>query len=508
MLNLDDCEQIERLASQLRKRWAVGDDGLIDDNQLPAAWRELFAQDAAASGGEQRRLALLALLGQYQLLMYRPKAPELQRKRDLPQLALPALPDALRAPFRRILEQQGKIAAPGRLLQLVARRGYSAHPADWLPEPAANSGDIPDLYTPWLHWMMQREAEQPLQLALDEDSWPEFAPAERLALLAEVRRRDPAAARALLQACAAAEPAEQRVRLLEKLEINLGADDVEYLRSLSGDRSQKVKDLVLQLLSRQDAVDAATAAALGAAAKEGDETDRLVEGFRVKKVGLLKRSLTVVPEKLKRGKQTALRLQQLSAVTFPRFAEVLEITPAELAAGWRFADAPLQENSAFMACAVASATDADLALLLDNLLADCDADQCAQLLSTLRERLSRAQVLAVFERLQQKKGMELDDWENFLRIADVELSWDVLHKSRACRDFLAALRREVSGESYLDDNELQRQIDALALLLDRRGAETALDTLTQLGVLRVDPALELLKFNTSLTGSGASGLPE
>jgi|GEM_PF-427615 len=498
MLNRDDAAQIQQLASQLHKRWTIGDGETVDDSQLPEAWRALLAQ----GDDSRRRLSLLSLLGQHQLFMYRPEAPELKRGRDLPRLELPTLPDSLRPSFRRLAEQLGKSGGSGRLLQLMARRGYSAHPADWLPDAAADT-DIPDLYTPWRHWAVQGLAEQTEITALDEDSWAEYAPAERLALLAEMRRRDPAAARELLRACAGGEAAEQRTRLLEVLKIHLGGDDIDYLRSLAADRSQKVRLLVLQLLARLNAVDADTAAGLDLA-----EMDRLAEGFRVKKTGLLKRGVAVVPEKLKPGKRAALRLQQLSAVTFQRFAEVLGIAPLELAGGWRFADSPSTENAAFVDCALASATDAELAALLDNLLKDCPPDQLGLLLSPLRERLGRAQKLAVFERLQGSKGLSLHDWEAFLRGADIELAWDSLHRSRAGRALMAGLRGEVDRESYLDEADLRRQVDALALLLDRRGATSALETLTQLGMLRVDPALELLKFNAGLAGEKAPGAPQ
>lgn len=492
MLNTTEREQIERFATQLKKRWSIGDAGAVEEAQLPPSWRPLLQ----GMEGAQRRLSLLALLGQCQQFLYRPTTPELSGDSDLPRLSCTTLPDRLRPAFRRLLEQNS--IEKGSLLQLMARRGYGAHPADWLPDSGAGECDLPELYAPWLRWVSRGidawDDAQGEVVPLSESSWEDYAPAERLALFVEMRRRVPTEARELLRIRAQSEPAERRLRLLESMKINLGPEDADYLRSLEKDRSQKVRLVALQLLSRLGAVDAGPEAIEA----EDIETDRLSEGFQVKKTGLLKRGLAVVPSKLKTGKQRSLRLEQLSTVTFQQFAGVLDISAQELASGWRFSGAPLEENIAFVERAQLTATEPELAALLENLLGGCPAKQLAQLLLQLRDRLSREQKHAAFERLQRTESLSMRDWEIFFRGDEREFSWEALGKSHAGRELLVDLKKEIRPESYLDDHILQWQLNALALLLDREGAESSLETLTGLGLVRTDAALELLKFNAQL----------
>lgn len=499
MLNSDQFRQIQSLGEQLRKRWSIGDESGIDIQSLPESWQNLLPLDRSAPEGMTRqRLNALALVSQYQLMMYRPKAPPLIVRPPIPRLDLPTLDDAQRASFRRLSSQRARdaIRFPD-ILHLMTRRGLSAHPSDWMPDPGDNEDLIPPVYRPWILWLREQCPMESTDMALTADTWDDCDPVVRKALVAAIRRREPAQARELLHACIGRESAERRLALLQLMQIRLTEDDIEFLRSMSADRSQKVKALSAQLLSQLNAQDG-----------EGigdthQEQDRLSEGFLVKKSGLLQRRVVVEPQKLKRGKQTQLRLEQLASVTFQQFASTLRISPQTLASGWRFDRNALQENQAFILCAIQSAGGADISALLHNLIEEHDSDQLSLLLKPLAARLEPPQKRETFTRLQNKKDMDINDWQIFMGDVGIELDWQQLKTCRVGREFFAELKQSVDSDGYVQQPELQAQINALALLLSRSDAELALEHLIQIGALRVDPALELLKFNIQLTGESS-----
>ncbi|MBB5124204.1 DUF5691 domain-containing protein [Streptomyces griseoloalbus] len=79
--------------------------------------------------------------------------------------------------------------------------------------------------------------------------WQEGLFAERVALLAALRSREPAAARALLATTWAAERAEDRLMFLDSLRAGLGPDDEPFLEQALADRSRNVRATAAELLS-------------------------------------------------------------------------------------------------------------------------------------------------------------------------------------------------------------------------------------------------------------------
>lgn len=79
--------------------------------------------------------------------------------------------------------------------------------------------------------------------------WQEGLFAERVALLASLRSRDPAAARELLAATWATERAEDRLMFLDSLRTGLGEDDEPFLEQALADRSRNVRATAAELLS-------------------------------------------------------------------------------------------------------------------------------------------------------------------------------------------------------------------------------------------------------------------
>ncbi|MEU9141624.1 DUF5691 domain-containing protein [Streptomyces sp. NPDC048404] len=79
--------------------------------------------------------------------------------------------------------------------------------------------------------------------------WQEGLFAERVALLAAVRAKDPAAGRALLVATWATERAEDRLMFLDSLRSGLCAEDEGFLERALADRSRNVRATAAELLS-------------------------------------------------------------------------------------------------------------------------------------------------------------------------------------------------------------------------------------------------------------------
>ncbi|MFF5494901.1 DUF5691 domain-containing protein [Streptomyces aquilus] len=79
--------------------------------------------------------------------------------------------------------------------------------------------------------------------------WQEGLFAERVALLAAIRAREPAAARELLATTWATERAEDRLMFLDSLRTGLGAADEPFLEQALSDRSRNVRATAAELLS-------------------------------------------------------------------------------------------------------------------------------------------------------------------------------------------------------------------------------------------------------------------
>lgn len=290
----------------------------------PAAWLEALH----APPPEERERLLLAIAGQAFEIGFRPAAPKALRQRPaLPKLPLPAIPEQHRVLFRSALRHAGDARARLRVIALAEARGYVAHPLDWMP--AATEIDMPRVYAPWLDWLQASADHGEMPEALNLENWDEFYPAARRFALADVRRREPAAARVLLEAKVGAESADLRLSLLELLRVNLSADDAPYLKSLTADRSGKVKQLATRLLAR-----------IGQRQGDGDDDDagELADFIEQGRAGLIRRHSTFTPKALKNPTQATRRGQLFDAVQLADLVQALGTTESQFVDGWQMGD--------------------------------------------------------------------------------------------------------------------------------------------------------------------------
>lgn len=100
-------------------------------------------------------------------------------------------------------------------------------------------------------WLSKFNPEWNFSTATTQDElWQTGSSEQRKAVLEQLRKDDPALARTWLQQTWAQEDAGTKVEWLMILGINIGADDIEFLESLSKEKSKKVKDVALWLLKQ------------------------------------------------------------------------------------------------------------------------------------------------------------------------------------------------------------------------------------------------------------------
>ena len=180
----------------------------------------------------------------------------------------PELPRRAAGVLRRTMAAEPGVLAD--LLAAAAERGYRV-PAPMLPDlldlgvrdvslRAAVAGVL-GMRGRWLaeyrpDWQrvaaagLARAGAAPAAEAWEPGVWETGRAAERVGYLAQLRARDPAAARDLLVAGWARETGDDRAALLAVLAAGLGPDDEDFLNAALVDRKGAVRDEAVRLLTR------------------------------------------------------------------------------------------------------------------------------------------------------------------------------------------------------------------------------------------------------------------
>ncbi len=127
--------------------------------------------------------------------------------------------DAARAAFRAVLDYE---TPPGNgavedFLELSEARGFSAHPADWVPHFKMPGQHLP-LYQPWVDWLSEQELT-PFHEGntLTEENWNRWLPATRVRAFRKLVRSDQHAAFELLKQVGPSRRASTRLALLSQI---------------------------------------------------------------------------------------------------------------------------------------------------------------------------------------------------------------------------------------------------------------------------------------------------
>ncbi|RWE01774.1 DUF5691 domain-containing protein [Mesorhizobium sp.] len=460
--------------ARLRDGWISG--GAVFE-LAPIEWKEL----AAASNPDEQERRLLAIAAQALDVALRPAAPKtLKRRPPLPVLALPMLPDRLRPSLRAALKYAADAKRKARVIGLVASRGFVAHPMDWMP--AASDQTAPEVYAPWIDW--QASAEQGRRGEQDElsaENWADFYPAARRGALAAMRRSQPAAARLLIETKAPAESAEVRLSLIELIRIGLGSEDAPFLRSLSADRSGKVRELAGRML-----------AILGEHGEGGPDVPvaELAGFIEEGKAGFIRRRTTFGPAKTKSHAQEQRRAELFELCNLVDLATRFGVTESDLITGWQFGT----DNNADILLSrmvAASGSDTAVAHMADMLVAEGGNHVFRALQLTPRLDSRRKRVLV---RLILKQANYLG-MLNLAESLDAGwLDWDDLTNGQV----LPALRSIIGGNDDAMRQGVHDFLEMMGFLATATAATRLTEDLIAAGLPPASPSLGLLRLNAAL----------
>lgn len=476
-------DKIGPVLEQAKSRWMVGGEPSITG--LPP----VLAPILDGQSGAEADLVLLTLAGQYQQLCLRPAPPgDVTSRGDLPALEVPPLAPDQRSLFRRLISKAtGSPECLPNLLALMANRGVSAHPADWLPR--AGEDRAPAIYAPWINWAGARQVTE-VMIELTAETWDEFYPAERRDQLVLLRRSDPAAARALLAEKAAGEAAEARLKLIETLTVGLGPDDTDYLESLETDRSGKVKAFASGLLARLGRV--------GDPELAGELVDMLDYGAK----GFVRRSVVLAPKKLKNDAQINALIRLLEMVAFPDLAQRLGSTADDVATAWKF-DVHVGVDAAFVDMASRTAPDTAIEIVCARLAADKALSQ--SITRELLDRLEPDRQQAVMRTVLENSDHGGFDWLlDMFGSADGGVTVDVLKRTPMMKALRDLIRRSQVPDDQADyqhrmiEARLADELRALGLLVPGAAAAALIEDFTAAGLHIADPRLDMLRFNQAL----------
>jgi Family of unknown function (DUF5691) len=455
-------------------RWTMG------SAAAPAAaiWRAELGDEP-----NEAELRLLALSGQFLgVAVTAEPPPGLRILPDVPLLALPTVPEAQRPLTRRLLAAFKEDQRKTELLDFLAARGWTCHPAEWMP--GANDEEAPDVYAPWRDWAAIAASNSAVRRQagdnLTADNWEDFWPAARKVALAALRRHDPAAARAVLEAKFAGENADVRYPLLALLATGLSDADASFLEGLAAnDRAPKVKALAASLLGR-----------LGKGAAAGDDIAELTGFFSVKMKGLLRRSKAIQFENVKTSAQVHRRAMLLDSVDIAAFARALTMTPQGLVDAWSW-NVDRQADAALIGLVTRTGTDSLVAQTAEA-MSESDA---SFFLGALTPRLAPGQRAHLAERLLHTRRFSFDMAKT---LAGGTARLENPLAAPAGTALLEALRRE--GAKPSDEHS---EFYALGLIASRTAARQALERFGGAGLLQGDPRLDMLRLNAALDDNGA-----
>lgn len=466
--------ELDASLAQVRNAWIAGRSAL---ESAPSAWREAVGED---------ELALIAIAGHAgDVLTQRGPGAALIDRPLLPQVNAPFVPEALRARFRRLLVRpKNQASLEQQLIAFTTARGYAAHPGDWLPD--AKDEWAPDLYAPWLDWIRaDARTVAPSEDDITAENYDQFSWTERRAALWALRATDPNMARKIIEARAAAEPAERRLRLIELLDNRLSEADREFLASLEKDRSDRVRARARTFLARLGHAGGTTALA-----------SELAGMVTLEKAGLINRRTRLRFAALKTPAQHQRRHELTQIVGLAELAAALGVTEMQLV---ELPEWQLDEAHAFVTMTAETGSDDVVRALLENLIRIREAP--LGVLLPLTTRLTMEERTALAPSLIQLDGHA---FEATLALVGDQLGGVPLSALTAAPSF-GALRPNIEAAAGADHNQrrnamgiLEQVLPRIGLLLDNASATTLIAQITGWGLSPAEPLIDMLHFNAAL----------
>jgi Family of unknown function (DUF5691) len=321
----------------------------------------------AAAPEREAALTVLALAGQWQ----RFKRPIVERSADgIPEAARrlhqdqrPIMPEPARRLLLRLANGVEKALADAVVcvaVRRLMRAGFRLHPFD-LPRLIGHiKGDARCLglaeraYLSLADASSKPDAASLLHVEINAENWTEFPKGHRAAFLREERRKNPTAARELLESVFKSEPAAMRADLLAALDVDLGADDLPFLESLTADRAETVRSVASRLTASVSGT-AAFIARLADAARCFGRNTSAVSGI-LKRVGLASTASVVFtpPRRANLIEQRAALANLFDGFSVTEIADAAALTVEEMVAAL-----PADEDTVLMALSNRAVLDGD-----------------------------------------------------------------------------------------------------------------------------------------------------
>jgi hypothetical protein len=232
---------------------------LVGTSRQPIDFSRLL-DGAIAPGDPKSVLKALALNGQA-LRFERPAPPSDYAAIQLRYPSRRNVPEALRPTFLLLFGDLSRFNVLGQdnltLAMALALEGLrlQPHPFDF-PHMSGFLRAHAELLGPdvW-NWVDRHKAAEQKRHYLDvevlnDDNWHEATPARRERYIADRRRQDADAGRALVEAVWPQESADERLGLLQVLRQALCSADAVFLEALVRDRAPRVRELAERYLSR------------------------------------------------------------------------------------------------------------------------------------------------------------------------------------------------------------------------------------------------------------------
>ena len=463
---------------QIRDLWFAGGNAV---DLAPESWKQIITGDQQTT----QENSLLAIAGQaFQIAMV-PRSPtDLKANTALPELSLPIIPEDARQTFRTALKSCQSEAKRNVLLNFIQHRGYASHPFDWMPD--SERSEVPSVYLPWLSWIAGREtgkAEDEGELT--EETWDGFMPAERRMELQNLRMREPALAKDLLEAKASQEPAEQRLKLVEILEYGLSEDDEDYLVSLLNDRSGKVARLASLYLSR-----------IGGTSGDRDEVQELAKelaDFFEMKTGLLRRKTRYQPKKLKTNAQKQRRRELFTHCTLASLCGAMQCSHDQLLETWSFGVDPEADHLLVEMVMQSASQEACKKIALR--LMD-EKDETKDLLQNLLSRLPDEEAGIAQLKLLRSTSFDRFAWYESENILFADLTSDEISQLPFVKECLSTLKKSEEGKT---DHRMPDVLEKISYLTSPESAEFLTGKLLDLGFPFASQELSFLRLSASLT---------
>jgi hypothetical protein len=307
-----------------------------------------------ALGPDREHAVLNALsLGGQILRFARPPVPREFTVESWPHDQRRIIPGRMRSKIARLLDRCTEDTA--RALALAfEKQGLRPHPFDLPKLDGFVRRYAERLGTTAQYWMQRDTPAQQSRGFFDaeeltSENWSEGSLRKRLKFLTDLRKRDPKAARELLEKSWPAEIPDSRVHLLSILQIELAADDKPFLESIQKDRAPRVRAIVQKLIGNLS----------------GERTDnpalaRCMERIQKSKTGLLKKRAALkleLPATVKEHETNRWIQEQFAEVTLDEFAHACELTEAAIV------EAAEKDNNLLFALALMASREGRIALL-------------------------------------------------------------------------------------------------------------------------------------------------